>query len=58
MTPKEKVLELIIKFYYTGIDEYSCKQCALIAVNELIEYSVTHSMSNYWKDVKQEIENL
>ena len=38
MTPKEKALELIGKFYYCGIDECDCKKCSLIAVDEIIEY--------------------
>ncbi len=65
MTPKEKALELIGKFYYTGIDEYSCKQCALIAINELekqeatlLNYTSERYSSEYWQEVKKEIELL
>jgi len=62
MTPKEKALEIIGKFYYTGIDEYSCKQCALIAVDELLKNNkiLFEDVLNdqYWQEVKQEIENL
>ena len=72
MTLKEKALELIGKFYYTGIDEYSCKQCALIAVDELIkearfssEYieevfftTGYYDKQDYWQEVKTEIEKL
>ena len=42
MTPKEKAVELIDKFYYIhnsqGIfmmQDYQAKQCALIAINEV-----------------------
>ena len=62
MTPKEKALELIGKFYYCGIDECDCKKCALISVDEIIN---THLLSekntfgihpvDYWQEVKQEI---
>jgi hypothetical protein len=81
MTPKEKAKELIDKFLLevTGVDMYSynidsmnlfsAKQCALIAVDELIEnhnkmkdflfseigYLITSP--EYWQEVKQEIEN-
>ena len=64
MTPKEKAKELV-KVYYKLLPisasfEYSlniCKQCAIIAVDELIE-EVNHSDVGYWRDVKKEIENI
>ena len=71
MTPKEKAKELVDKFYYIpnsqGIfmmQDYQAKQCALIAVDEIlntIEYSSQAdelSKVNYWQEVKQQIENL
>jgi len=75
MTPKEKAEELINKFIphtkvfheVLGWEDYidSAKQCALIAVDELIKIhyllTTTHDTSpsiNYWKEVKQELENL
>jgi len=61
MTLKEKALELIGKFYYTGIDEYNCKQCALIAVDELIyetQFEVPNIRQIWWIEVKKEIEKL
>ena len=46
-------------------NSYIAKQCALIAVDELIKIhyllTTTHDTSpsiNYWKDVKQELEKL
>jgi hypothetical protein len=53
-SPKEKAKELFFKFYETGIDQYDTKQCALIAVDMLIE----EIRSKYWYDVKTEIEKL
>ncbi len=62
MTPKEKAKELFKK-YSKGKDEHgwflcefdSCaKQCAIIAVNELIK----ETGSKYWYNVKSEIEKL
>ena len=71
MTPKEKAKELVDKFYYIpnsqGIfmmQDYQAKECALIAVDEIlntIEYSSQAdelSKVNYWQEVKQQIENL
>ena len=82
MTPKEKVIELYNKFLNPSGDTYlygmleheSAKECALIAVDELIEsfnsiydasirniekYSgAKYGMKDYWADVKQEIEKL
>jgi len=59
MTPKEKAEELVDKFKLntganTKINIYVAKQCALIAVDELIK----ETGSKYWYDVKKEIENL
>jgi hypothetical protein len=36
----------------------SSKQCALIAVDEILENSHTNVFTNYWNEVKQEIEKL
>jgi len=72
MTPKEKALELYQKYETLGRDftrgvsmkEHS-KQCALIAVNEVIdEYGTYYKINiddkyvSYWEQVKQEIEKL
>jgi hypothetical protein len=59
MTPQEKAKELIRQFYSVGAVE--CKQCALIAVDEIISVidPETFLMSwLFWKQVKKEIENL
>ena len=68
MTPKEKAEELIRRFYSIGAIE--CKQCALIAVDEIFEFmkmddEYTETVSNanskwvdYWEEVKKEIEKL
>jgi len=79
MTAKEKAKELIDK--YTDltndcdcleymcicfrIGEYDAKQCALIAVDEILkEYGTYYKVEvngkyvSYWQEVKQEIEKL
>jgi hypothetical protein len=76
MSPKEKAKELYAKFYMTipsdemGKCDEASRQCALIAVNQVIEfmeaddfdsdtcYWANHSQMKYWTEVKQEIENL
>jgi hypothetical protein len=71
MTPKEKAIELYNKFIpFTDVDiseskveVYNTKQCALIAVDELIIEknkweNGSFYTSKYWDYVKQEIENL
>jgi hypothetical protein len=82
MTPKEKAIDLVDKFnqytvkastHYPNGKMVECKddakQCALIAVDEIIEqceFDVIHDVLNqrymgklnYWDEVKQEIENL
>ena len=67
MTPKDKAKELVDKFLLevTGVDRYSynidsmnlfsAKQCALIAVKELIENVPDN---DYWIYTKREIEKL
>jgi hypothetical protein len=75
MKPKEKAEELIDKFEnysFMDIDKRissfnSAKQCALIAVDEIINtgllldssiYVMVKTSLDYWQQVKQEIEKL
>jgi hypothetical protein len=78
MTPKEQALELYDKFfnnaesrnkiglYDEDLHKYNTKQCALIAVDEIILANphsntftnVEYSTMGYWQEVKQEIEKL
>ena len=82
MTPKEKAIELVDKFNNHTVKELvylkngkviegktEAKQCALIAVDEMINYfskelfmmaypEIAISELEYWQEVKQEIENL
>ena len=59
MKAKEKAKELVDKMYQyqwrkDTIEFRNAKQCALIAVDELIK----ETGSKYWYDVKQEIEDI
>jgi hypothetical protein len=71
MTPKEKAKELVRKFkkyaYYPeteddGLFIYEInengKQCALIAVDEIIKVVGNNSESHIWIKVKQEIKKI
>jgi hypothetical protein len=71
MTPKEKAKELISKYVHlakqtTGANGtiYNSKQCALIAVDEIVEaiewheYETPNKEIRFWIEVKQEIEKL
>ena len=72
MTPKEKAIDLVEDMHDApemGYNEHA-KQCALIAVDEIIEfmevddfdsdtcYWANHSKMQYWIEVKQEINKL
>ena len=70
MTPKEKAKELVEKFkelpqegtvmFYLAFE--ISKQCALITVDEMINYlisnEITGTLMSYWEEVKQEINKL
>ena len=75
MTPKEKAEELVRKYYSFGLNNpaqsfswYECKQCALIAVEEILNAIYNedfdghlideHDAASYWQEVKKEIEKL
>ena len=64
MTPKEKATELTCKYFnliFLDLDYDQAQQCALIAVDELINDSISNLNVNshkYWEAVKQEIEKL
>ena len=71
MNAKQQAKELIERFYQLGKNhdiDYAT-ECAKIAVNELIKYTpsiniyppnyqkLNSGVMEYWKEVKQEIEN-
>jgi hypothetical protein len=63
MKPKEKAIELVYKFHnYTNTwDNELSKQCALIAVDEIIQFGNQQGIREpmmYWQSVKQEIIKL
>ena len=68
MTPKEKAEELfnkfrteILSFLGDKMKDKNAKRCALIAVDEILNINSVDkdfSLSHYWLDVKDEIQNL
>ena len=62
MTPKEKAGELYFKYHNLWINGNSiiAKQCALIAVNEILNQIIRLTLTGYafWDEVKKEIEKL
>jgi len=73
MTPKEKAIELINKYYNQmnpeapdcNISFNQCKQCALICVDEIINcdsffksLQYTREFTAYWYAVQDEINKL
>ena len=70
MTPKLKAAELVEKFRLNvldyennGLNSFKAKQCAIIAVEEILKshnnlYGVNGEKTKYYLEVKQEIELL
>jgi hypothetical protein len=68
MTPKEKALELFDKMYeyqegYQTDPDNLAKKCALICVDEILlhektAHSVLDKSTDYWQEVKEEINKL
>ena len=64
MTPKEKAKELFNKLYMAipsdemGKCDNAAKQCALIAVDEVLSVCWYKKDMEYWDEVKQEIDAL
>jgi hypothetical protein len=68
MTPREKAVELVHKFGMENQYYERAKQCALIAVEEIINVAQpqchiqsAHNLEEtleYWEQVKQEIQKL
>jgi len=70
LSPKEKAKDLVDKIWniderYGSIGFHEAKQCAIIAVDEILnddmfgmEEECFEKRINYWEDVKKEIELL
>jgi hypothetical protein len=65
MMPKDKAIELVNKFSTVGLQQREEGiACAMIAVNEIIdaidwhEFEMPNNETNYWLEVRKEIQNL
>ena len=63
MTPKQKAAYLIVKYMSKVVDIKLAKECALVAVDEILnqdkgafDLGEIHYHFEYWMEVKQEIE--
>jgi hypothetical protein len=64
-SPKDKAKELVNKFSTVGLQQREEGiACAIIAVNEIIQaidwhdYEMPNNDTNYWLEVRKEIQNL
>jgi hypothetical protein len=62
MTPKQKASNLYDRMTVDfNIDKWQTKQCALVAVDELIyetQFEVPNIRQKYWQEVKKELEKI
>lgn len=64
MEPKEKAIQLVDRYIQENGNSFFAKQCALIAVDEILDvisaiYDYDFKVLNpYWLEVKKEIELL
>jgi hypothetical protein len=63
MKPQAKAYEIWQKMMNADVlvDSISAKQCSLVAVDEILSINSVDKdehLSNYWEEVKQEIEKL
>lgn len=60
MTPKEKAEELFMRNFEITVDDYCAKQCALIAVDEILKVAFysNDEIYDFYIEVKQELEKL
>lgn len=57
LTPKGKAAYFVVKYMSKVVNKQIAKECALVAIDEIIdalEKSVSENY-NYWQEVKQEI---
>lgn len=59
-TTKEKAAWLVLKYMSKVVSKQVAKECALVAVDELISVlnQDINPLANYWYEVKEEIEKV
>ena len=65
MTAKEKAAYLVLKYMSKVVSKQVAKECALVAVDEIIaniepsvSMDVVSARIKFWEEVKQEIEKI
>lgn len=62
MNAQDKSKELVNKYLSTGMMITQAKQCAIVAVDEILKDELgimpAKWMHDYWREVKQEIQKL
>jgi len=58
MTPKEKADEMYVGYWYLTNDSRIAKKCALIAVIEVLGHMGADRGTEFWQEVKTQIELL
>ena len=59
MNPEQRAEDIFGKFYNLPMKHEMAKDCALIAVKEILNlYSYLSDHYEYWQEVKNEIENF
>ena len=60
MTPEQRARFLYTDMFSITVDDYCAKQCALRAVDEVINSGLLMMLEDeeYWNEVKQQIEQL
>jgi len=58
MTPKEKAAYLVLKYMSKVVSKNVAKQCALVCCDEVLGHMGADRGTEFWQEVKQEIELL
>lgn len=62
MNAQDKAKELVNKYLSTGMMITQAKQCAIVAVDEILKDELgimpAKWMHDYWQEVKNEMQNL
>jgi hypothetical protein len=58
MTPKEKAAYLILKYMSKVVSKNVAKECALVCCDEVLSYMGADRGTEFWQEVKKEIEAI
>jgi hypothetical protein len=58
MTPKEKAAYLVLKYMSKVVSKNVAKECALVCCDEVLSYMGADIGTEFWQEVKKEIEAI